>query len=691
NMGPKRRGAASSCRSPAQKSAKAIAKKYRGKKMTPEKAANVRRALYSVCNEKLSLRKAAREYGVSYGFLYRRYSGEVDIEKIKGLETVFSSAEEKSMAKWLSEMAQRGMGLRVCEFLDFVQDIVQKENRQTPFKDGRPSYQRFTAFKHRNGNIIDRRTETPLELKRSKLSKSVIDEWYSKYRNFLISIDCLDKPSRIWNADESGFNMGSASAKVIGPTRRDLAVPHITAGKQRLTVMYCGRATGEMMPPFFVFPEPKPRSYNPLNGSLEGSAIAYTKKGWMDSKTFDKFIDHFDKYAGQERPVVLLIDSVGSHVDHTVFMHAKAKGIEIYRIVPNATHLMQPLDKGVFGPLKGKWNLVSRRYSRENPGKTIGKENFAEKLNVAYLEFYKPLTVINAFKSSGIYPVDSMKITSEMLKPGLTFSGKSLVEEEKAVVVVHQEELHETARAKGALSGFEETLATPVRDKYNNRIEEGYDMEGISPCFDVYRKLHKKAHPSKATSQATGLDLLADTALQDRHAVLPEDMPPSSSLISPVLRDLLVFPKAPESLKPVRKTLVNTLPDNLTSSESIRTLSLRELEKVKSFAERERKARLSFIKKNKPQKKGKSKSNTQKGKMPKKTDPDNVLTQGTSKEFCKGCQVTWDEDIESDSDCLWVQCDLCDGWLHAECISGLIDTNEQFICPDCMYHHHHLI
>ncbi|WAQ95774.1 hypothetical protein MAR_028464 [Mya arenaria] len=291
NMGPKRRGAASSCRSPAQKSVKAIAKKYRGKKMTPEKAANVPRALYS----------------------------------------------------W------------------------------------------FTAFKHRNGNIIDRRTETPLELKRSKLSKSVIDEWYSKYRNFLISIDCLDKPSRIWNADESGFNMGSASAKVIGPTRRDLAVPHITAGKQRLTVMYCGRATGEMMPPFFVFPEPKPRSYNPLNGSLEG---------------------------------------------------------------------------------------------------------------------------------------------------------KSLVEEEKAVVVVHQEELHETARAKGALSVFEETLATPVRDKYNNRIEEGYDMEGISPCFDVYRKLHKKAHPSKATSQATGLDLLADTALQDRHAVLPEDMPSSSSLISPVLRDL---------------------------------------------------------------------------------------------------------------------------------------------------------
>lgn len=33
-------------------------------------------------------------------------------------------------------------------------------------------------------------------------------------------------------------------------------------------------------------------------------------------------------------------------------MEAKGKGIELYRNVPNATHLMQPLDKSVFGPLK---------------------------------------------------------------------------------------------------------------------------------------------------------------------------------------------------------------------------------------------------------------------------------------------------------------------------------------------------
>lgn len=226
----------------------------------------------------MSLRKAAQEYSLSYGFLHRSYSGEVEIEKMKGPATIFTEAEEESMALCLSEMAQKGMGLRTCEFLDFVQDIVKKENRKTPFKNGRPGNQWYAAFKNRNSHIIDKRTETPLELKRSKVAMDVTDKGYSGYRDFLISIRCLDKPSRIWNADVTGFNMGSNKAKVIGPSRRNVAVPHITTGKERLTVMYCGSASGQMMPPFFVYPEPKPRSFNPLNGA-SGSDIAYTKKG----------------------------------------------------------------------------------------------------------------------------------------------------------------------------------------------------------------------------------------------------------------------------------------------------------------------------------------------------------------------------------------------------------------------------
>lgn len=75
--------------------------------------------------------------------------------------------------------------------------------------------------------------------------------------------------------------------------------------------MFCGVAAGQIMRPHFVYPdEPSPKWYNPPNGSIEGSHIAYTPKGWMDRSTFAQFMDHFDKHAGIERPVVLLFDSV---------------------------------------------------------------------------------------------------------------------------------------------------------------------------------------------------------------------------------------------------------------------------------------------------------------------------------------------------------------------------------------------
>lgn len=70
--------------------------------------------------------------------------------------------------------------------------------------------------------------------------------------------------------------------------------------------MYCAAADGAMLPPFIIFPEPKPRDYNPLTGPAEGTEITYTKKSWMDGPTFQKFIEPttFNLHAVKERPIV---------------------------------------------------------------------------------------------------------------------------------------------------------------------------------------------------------------------------------------------------------------------------------------------------------------------------------------------------------------------------------------------------
>lgn len=691
--------------------------------------------------KQVSIRQAAEKYGLSYGFLHRRLSGEVELDSRNGPKPIFSVSEEEAMATWLKEMSERGMGLKPGEFLDFVERVVTEEKRDTPFKNGRPSYDWYKAFMTRNSHIIQIRQETSLEACRAKLSKD--DKWFSGYRDFVIRLGLADKPRRIFNADESGFSLGSKTGKVIGPLKSQIPqVPHVSGGhsKQRLTVMFCASADGAMLPPYFVYPTPPPRGYNPLTGAIENSAITYTSKGWMDSVAFQKFIQHFDKHCGTERPVILLIDSVSSHVNMNAFEDAKSKGIELYRLVPNATHIMQPLDKGVFGPLKKRWHQVLRCHSRENPGSPVGKDKFAELLKEAFLLFYKPLTVINSFKSTGLYPVDSTVITSIMLKPGLTFSEGDSQEccESETVAPLGTVSVYEN-NSLGAFNALESALETPVRRKYKQRIEENYDIEGLSPCYQVYKKLYFRSNkkttcPSTDSSKAvssivsppppdssavvserstecstdckitdsSGLDLLAavvcsetENKLESTISVISVSNTGSQTSekyetlkISPVLEKSLIYPHAGKSDKAKIKRLVQDIPDNLTSPDALRKMALKELQTVKLFARKEKAAKTKYIKlleKKGPLSKKTSKK-TAKGKsvmknIDKSSDSENVN--------CMGCHMSWQEDQALQTGSVWIQCDKCDGWLHKDCCANSDDfsfaEDSPFTCPDCEY------
>ena len=162
-------------------------------------------------------------------------SGETAVDSRNGPATVFSTEEETELANYLSEMAKRGMELRPGDFLDLIEDIVKKEKRQTPFTDGRPSYEWYKNFMERNKDIIGLRKEVLLEASRSRLTSERIDKWYSGFRDFLAAKDLLNKPERIWNADETGFQMGSKAGTVIGPSRETFPtqVPHMSGSSTK--------------------------------------------------------------------------------------------------------------------------------------------------------------------------------------------------------------------------------------------------------------------------------------------------------------------------------------------------------------------------------------------------------------------------------------------------------------------------
>lgn len=269
----------------------------------------------------------------------------------------------------------------------------------------------------------------------------------------------------------------------------------------------------------------------------------------------------------------------------------------------------------MFGPRKTRCHKVVRKHTCENPGSPIGMENFAEKLKEAFLLFYKPLTVINSFKSSGIYPVDGNAISDDQLTSGLTFAemipdnpvttigvpddqSESSKQEEK----LDSKKVGEEERMKIAFEAYQSVLNTPVREKYGRRIQEGYGVEGKSSGFDAYQKLYKKSHPLSNLSVAphpeipSGLELLASVAASSKNQSDVEECCASTSdNVSPVLKDMLTFPYVQDSNKKKRRVSVQSiLPDNLTSLKSLRLMALKDLAKVSSFAEKQKRPKLYF-------------------------------------------------------------------------------------------------
>jgi len=184
-----------------------------------------------------------------------------------------------------------------------------------------------------------------------------------------------------------------------------------------------------------------------------------------------------------------------------------------------------------------------------------------------------------------------------MLKPSLPFADSTEPSEDASSSVsdICKPFTEKQVKAQGALDALTESLSTPAKERYSTRMKEGYAVEGVSPCFNVYKKLHHKAYPAKEQSHkdsSCGLDLLADAAVNRKNQA--EAKP--SSAVSSVLLESLKMPKAAsEPPKPIRKTMSNILPDNVTSDVSIRTFSLKQLDYMKAFPEKEKKAKEKFL------------------------------------------------------------------------------------------------
>ena len=67
------------------------------------------------------------------------------------------------------------------------------------------------------------------------------------------------------------------------------------------------------------------------------------------------------------------------------------------------THILQPLDNGVFGSIKRNWNEACHLFCSKNPGQVVNRYNFSQIFNTTWMKSMSMANVVSSFRGVGVF------------------------------------------------------------------------------------------------------------------------------------------------------------------------------------------------------------------------------------------------------------------------------------------------
>lgn len=218
----------------------------------------------------------------------------------------------------------------------------------------------------------------------------------------------LSDPRRVFNLDESAFYLHPTKTNVIAE-KGTKNVFNVNTGpsKQCLTVLFGGNAIGECPPALIIHRyERVPKQIS--SNIPQSIVINCSPSGWMTAKTFHDYISGpFLGWIEEQKiqlPVALFVDGHSSHLTLPLCQFCNENGIILIALLPNSTHITQPMDVGVFFPLKSLWRKGRASWETTNAKIVFQNFHFAPLLREVIDELKLNATLFpNAFRTCGMY------------------------------------------------------------------------------------------------------------------------------------------------------------------------------------------------------------------------------------------------------------------------------------------------
>ena len=150
-----------------------------------------------------------------------------------------------------------------------------------------------------------------------------------------------------------------------------------------------------------------------------------SENGWIDSQLFVLWLKKTFLPSLVQRqvrmPVLLLVDGHKTHCSLEAAEVCRENNIILYLILAHASHVLQPLDKGFFAPLKKNYEASKREFQRDNPDQAgVTKRTFSRVLKTAW-DKITVSSAVGGFLDTGIFPFNPSKPDMTKLQPSSVY------------------------------------------------------------------------------------------------------------------------------------------------------------------------------------------------------------------------------------------------------------------------------
>ena len=417
-----------------------MVRNYTKKKNTPYSKQDVEDAMdeyFSEIEGTVSIKHFAEKYNIPRKTLSDHINANKNGLKMNigaGRNTFVPHPVEEYLVDGIITASELGWPLNRNHIRSAVREYCLKmqvitEDSNFPGKDW------MTSFKARWIHRISKRSAEILTKSRAiGLTVEIRNLFYNALEEKLDELKIKNNRQRIFNLDETGlttakktkgsfFKRGMKEALVLAPNE----------GKTMFTTMFCCNAAGDLLPPYVIYKgTPDMIQSTWVSGGPIDTSYSVTRSGWMEDYVLEAwFKTRFVKWLDTnnvQRPVMLIFDGHGSHITYQMAQIAKENGVCLFCLPPHTCSKLQPLDVGVYGPLKSHWKTIVTDFYLESRLTNVSKAVFPSLLKKLFAKVQeRPGNIVNAFDACGICPFNKFAIPEEKLVATLPFQTPPLV------------------------------------------------------------------------------------------------------------------------------------------------------------------------------------------------------------------------------------------------------------------------